>query len=128
MLAIIPNKKIYFSISVVLFVLSIASLLLWGLKLGIDFTGGSMWEVEFKNQRPDNQEIMKALADFKLDDAVVQPTGDKGLILKFRSVNENTHAAMKSSLNILSPLEEKKFDSVDALKQQIQKDLEWALD
>lgn len=112
MLAIIPNKKIYLTISAVLVLASVVAIAVWGLKLGIDFTGGSLWEVEFKNQRPSNQEILSVLAFHKLEDAVFQPTGEKGLIIKFRPVNENTHESMKRDLDDFSPIEEKRFESI----------------
>ena len=112
MLSIIPNKKIYLTIATILVGASLVSLAIWGLKLGIDFTGGSLWEIQFINARPDNSQIVSALSDFKLEDLQIQPVGDTGVILKFRSVNENTHAAMKDNLNRLSPLQEKSFESV----------------
>lgn len=122
MLAIIPNQKIFLGISTTLVVLSLVAVTVWGLKFGIDFTGGSQWEVEFKNNRPANAEVLKALAFYKLEDVVPQPTGDKGLILKFRPVNENTHEAMKRDLVAAFPLEEKKFDSIGpVIGQELQK-------
>ena len=47
MLSVIPNKKIYLTIAAILVGASLASLAVWGLKLGIDFTGGSLWEIQF---------------------------------------------------------------------------------
>lgn len=112
MLAIIPNKKIYFTISITLFVLSIVCLSMWGLKFGIDFTGGSMWEVEFLNERPSNEKIMEVMSAYKAEDVFIQPTGEKGAIIKFRDINENTHQALKQDLNSAAPLTEKKFESI----------------
>ncbi len=112
MISIIPNRKFYLTISAILVVVSILPVVFWGLKLGIDFTGGSQWEVEFKDNRPANEEVLKSLDFYKLENSVLQPTGDRGLILKFRSVNENTHEAMKQDLNSVFPIEEKKFDSI----------------
>ncbi len=112
MLAIISHKKIYLTLAAVLVTASIAAIAMWGLNFGIDFTGGSLWEVEFKNERPGNAEVVAALSFHKIEDAVLQPTGEKGLILKFRPVNENTHESMKRDLNDFSPIEEKKFESI----------------
>lgn len=112
MISIIPNRKFFITLSIALVILSIIPVIIWGLKLGIDFTGGSQWEVEFKNVRPANEDVLKALSFYKLEDSVLQPTGEKGLILKFRSVNEATHEAMKQDLNSAFPVEEKKFDSI----------------
>ncbi len=112
MLAIIPKKKIFLTVSITLVVLSWITVAVWGLKLDIDFTGGSLWEVKFENVPPQNAEILAALADYKIEPVVFQPVGDKGLIMKFRSVNENTHEAMKRDLVIIGPMEELRFDSI----------------
>lgn len=112
MISIIPNKKIYFTISITLFVLSIVCLSVWGLKFGIDFTGGSLWEIEFLNERPSNEKIMEVMGIYKAEDVFIQPTGEKGAIIKFRDINENTHQALKQDLNSVSPLTEKKFESI----------------
>ncbi len=112
MLNIIPNKKIYFTISITLFVLSIVCLSMWGLKFGIDFTGGSMWEVEFLNARPANEKITELMSIYKAEDVFIQPTGEKGAIIKFRDINENTHQALKKDLNSMAPFTEKKFESI----------------
>ena len=44
---IIEKTKTWYTISSALIVLSLASLLIFGLNLGIDFTGGSMLDIEF---------------------------------------------------------------------------------
>ena len=46
-LNIIKYRKIWLSLSGVLVVASILALFTWGLNFGIDFTGGSLLEVEF---------------------------------------------------------------------------------
>lgn len=112
MLSIIPNKKIYLTISAILVAVSVAAMAIWGLKLGIDFTGGSLWEIEFTGERPSKEDILANLAIYKLDEAVFQPTGEQGLIIKFRPVNENTHESVKRDLNDVYPLEEKRFESI----------------
>lgn len=112
MLAIIPNKKIYFTISAMLFILSLAALAVWGLKFGIDFTGGSMWEIEFANARPSNDQILQVMNKYKVQDIFIQPTSDKGVIMKFQNVAEDTHEMMKTDLNSVAPFTEKTFESI----------------
>ena len=41
------KRKLWFTISLVVIVPGLISLLVSGLKLGIDFTGGTLWEVRF---------------------------------------------------------------------------------
>lgn len=90
----ISHKKIFLSVSAVLVAASIAAIALWGLKLGIDFTGGSLLEIEFQGERPANVEIKKALEGLPIGSPVIQPTGERGMILRFSEVDEETHQAI----------------------------------
>ena len=50
MIAIIKQRKIWFIVSTVLVVASLAAILGIGLNLGIDVNGGSLMEIEFNQQ------------------------------------------------------------------------------
>ena len=41
------KRKLWFTISLLVIIPGLLSLLFSGLKLGIDFTGGTLWEVQF---------------------------------------------------------------------------------
>lgn len=112
MLQIIPNKKIFLTISVILVLASIFSVVFWGLKLGIDFTGGTYWEIEFLNSRPDNAAVLNVLNGMGLKDVMVQPTGDTGLILRMKDISENTHQAALQSLYSITPVRDVRFESI----------------
>ncbi|MEK7209719.1 MAG: protein translocase subunit SecF [Patescibacteria group bacterium] len=112
MLQIIPHKKISLTISVILVLASILSVVFWGLKLGIDFTGGTYWEVEFLNARPDNTSVLEALSGLGLKDIVTQPTGETGLILRLKDIPESVHHAALQSLNAISPVKDIRFESI----------------
>lgn len=101
MINIIQNRKIYFGISGLLVVLSIASLLIWGLVPAIDFTGGTLMEVEFSASRPTNQKARESLADLGLGEVKIQPTGARGLILRLKDINEKNHEEIISRLKFL---------------------------
>ena len=62
-------STIYYIISGLLILASVVSLAVFGLKFGIEFTGGSNMEIDFINQRPSNEAIQKQLADFNLGDS-----------------------------------------------------------
>ena len=101
MLKIIQKRKIYFTISAIVVVASIVLLMTLGLKLGIDFTGGTLMEVEYKNERPGNQEIQAEISDLDLGTVNIQSFGDKGMIFRFKEVDESVHQ------ELLNRLEEK---------------------
>lgn len=105
-------SKIYYFISIILVVASVASLIIFGLKFGIEFTGGSTIELEFKDSRPSNDQISDTLKDMDLGSIVIQPTGEKGLVLKLKGINEETHQQIFSKINSLSPSEEKSFQYI----------------
>ena len=105
-------SKIYYIFSAILIVGSIAALVIFGLKFGIEFTGGSTMELEFTENRPTNDEISNALEGIDLGGIVIQPTGEKGAILKFKGIDESTHQDILIKLNGLSPLEERAFQYI----------------
>jgi len=109
---IIQKKNIWLSISIAMFVVAVAALVMWGLKLGIDYTGGSMLEAKFE-QRPDVATIENKLKDLELGSLVVQPAGDNELSLRFQDSTEEKHQAVISKLKELDKnVEEISFEFV----------------
>ena len=72
---IIANRKIFYILSGILVSASLISILTFGLKFGIDFTGGSLLEVEYSGARPDSEVIRKDLEPFNLGSVIIQQTG-----------------------------------------------------
>ncbi len=105
-------STIYYIFSGILIIAAIASLIIFGLKFGIEFTGGSNMEIDFTEQRPVNEEISKVLSSFNLGEIVIQPTGEKGAILKFKGIDEETHQKVLAEINKLSPVQEKSFQFI----------------
>lgn len=113
MINFLKYKKIYYIFSALLVLATIVSLLVFGLNFGIDFTGGTLLEVDFgPGQRPENQEISEKLKEFNLGEIIIQPTQEKGVIMRFRDINEETHQKILSKLGEISPVEEKRFESI----------------
>ncbi len=114
-MAILNMHKTYtimFWVSILMVATSVAMIFVFGLKFGVDFKGGSVMELNFKNGRPNVEAINTALAD---KDALLSPFGTNGLIIRTRELTELSHQAILGKLNSAfssSGLEEKKFDSV----------------
>lgn len=104
-------RKIYYIFSGILILASLFSLFFFGVKLGIDFTGGSILELEFKGERPSNQKIQETLSDLNLD-LNLQTTGEKGLILRLKDINEETHQEIVQRLKKEGEIEEKRFEAI----------------
>jgi len=107
----IKYRKIYYFFSGILVLGSIASLVIFGLNFGIDFTGGSILELAFEN-RPENQAIQDKLKDLNFGEITIQPAGEKGVILRLKDIPENTHQEIISKLGEISKIEEKRFESI----------------
>ena len=99
---IINARKISYIFSGVLVASSFLVLGVWGLKLGIDFTGGTLMEVEFKDSRP----------DINLPDVTIQTAGERGLILRMPAIDEAKHQTILAELRKYGELEEKQFTSI----------------
>lgn len=95
---IIGKRKIFFIFSGILVTFSFLGFLIWGLPLGIDFTGGSLMEVEYSEARPSIADVKEKISDLDLGDVLIQQIGDKGMLLRFKSVSEDTHQEILSRL------------------------------
>ncbi len=92
---VIKYKKIFIGLSIVFVLLSIFSIAVFGLKLGIDFKGGSSLELSYK-QRPEIENIKALLVNAGFGDASVQPAGEQGVIIKSRELSESDRASILS--------------------------------
>lgn len=108
----VKYRKIYFIFSGTLILASIIFLLIFGLKPGIDFTGGSILELEFKEKRPANPEIQEKLADLNLGEFYIQPTGEKAVILRMRDITEETRQEILEKLGYPQELNELRFELI----------------
>ena len=69
------KRNLWFAISAAMLLPCILALIVWGLNFGIDFTGGSAWEVRFE-QDVGTEEISGVLAANGRPEATVQQVGD----------------------------------------------------
>lgn len=108
----IKSRKITYIFSGTLIILSLISILFFGFNLGIDFTGGSIMEIEYKNEIPSIDKIKEALKEYQIGDLKVQPVSG-GYILRFKEVNEEKHQQILKKLKFESlNFEERRFDSI----------------
>jgi preprotein translocase subunit SecF len=93
--------------------LSAAALLLWGLKPGIDLTGGSLLQVSYTaSSTPTTAQVEQAVVPLNFGEVRVQPTGANGYSLRSKALTNDQKDAMESALGALGPLHEDEFTSV----------------
>ncbi|MFA6919261.1 MAG: protein translocase subunit SecF [Patescibacteria group bacterium] len=98
-LRIIQNRKYYYLASGILFLVAVFALIAWGLKPGLDFTGGSLLEVNFSANRPDVVAVGDALKPLDLGDVKVQSAGEQEMMLRFKTVDQATHQKILDTLS-----------------------------
>jgi len=89
-ISFIKYRKIYFLFSGILVLASLAFLASFGLRLGIDFVGGSLLEVKFVEARLTSEEIKTELKGFDLGEIIIQPTGEMGVIIRTKATDVET--------------------------------------
>ncbi len=80
-------RKIYFIFSGILIIASLVCLIMFGLELGIDFTGGSLLEIEYTTERPSMEAIQEVLSEFEFKEMNIQPIAENGVVLRVREKN-----------------------------------------
>jgi len=106
----VKYRKVYYFFSGFLILASIFSLFFFRLNFGIDFTGGTLMQVEFKKERISNEEAGQKLADLNLRSLSLQQTGEKGLILRMENIDEEKHQAILAKFN--GEIEENSFEAI----------------
>lgn len=116
MIYVVKRRKLWFGLAVVLVGASILALLFWGLKFGTDFTGGSLIEVKFGENRPSGDEVRGLLKDLDLGEITIQLAGEQNMVLKFGKETEQMqekHWEINKILTEKYPgVSEEKFDSI----------------
>ncbi|MDD2207174.1 MAG: protein translocase subunit SecF [Aminobacterium sp.] len=112
------NKKFSFQLmkhrrqaillSLVLIVVSLGLLLVKGLNLGIDFTGGNVVQVEFSSPVPVG-DVRNVLAGVGQKQAVIQAYSDRGVIIR---VNADTEESRKEVIQSLKD----KYQDMEVLR------------
>lgn len=99
MYEVIKRRNIAFIFSGILFFGSIISLFLFGLKPGLDFTGGSLLEVSFTGgARPQTAEVRSTIEKSGFTPSTLQFSGDKAIIIKLPFLSEEEHQKILSGL------------------------------
>lgn len=122
---IIGKRKYTYVVSILLAFLSLISLILWGLNLGIDFKGGTMMEVQFSQEEnqeevipetnddsvqkeetskqaefkvPGREEIIEKLKELELQSLNIQESDNNVIILKYLGSDENSNEKVMEKL------------------------------
>lgn len=109
-LNVIGKSRIWLTFSSILVVASIVSLIVFGLNLGIDFTGGSLLDVQF-DEAVTTDQVETTVTDLGYD-VLVQESDDNGFILRMETITQDQHDEILAALGAITTFEEMRFESV----------------
>jgi preprotein translocase subunit SecF len=106
-------RLLYLVISTLVIGAGIFGLTKWGLRYGVDFTGGSMVEYKFKD-KISTEEITKLFEDKSITVSSVQVTGDGTYLFRFPPLNEEAKGKIDTALKdkYKDTYEELRFENV----------------
>jgi preprotein translocase subunit SecF len=124
---IIKNRYLYFAISLIVIIPGVIALFLWGLPLGIDFTGGSLLEVRFSSGQPLSTAQVNSIYDQFITTAqtappVIQPLGTDALSIRSKAIDDATKGLIVAEMEkqVGSTVEVLNFTQVSpAVGQQV---------
>jgi preprotein translocase subunit SecF len=94
---VVNNKNIFLTIGGVVMTAAIVCIAYFGLSLGIDFTGGSILEVQFAD-RPTIEAVEADVAELDIEESSVRPTGETGYVIRTPFLDESQRAQLMSNL------------------------------
>lgn len=112
---VIKTRFYWYIFSLILTVASIAYIALGGLKLSIDFTGGSIIELKFSGSRPETAEIVKAVSPSIVNAVTVVPVGEDQMSIRTETLDEDKHQQMLIKIKEVTTnqtVDELRFDSI----------------
>jgi len=95
---IVGKRYWFFAFSLLITVPGLIALLVGGLPLAIDFTGGSLLKLRFEGALPQPSEIKIIYSEFGFDDSQVQTLSDNGIQIRSRTMDEATKAAIEAAI------------------------------
>jgi len=108
-------KWLYFLISALVILPGMFSLIKWGLKPSIDFTGGTLLELGFKNPKGDVlSETKKVLTELKIDSTSIEYSSDKKLLIKSKPIGREDANSIAGDLgkSVEDKPQELRFETV----------------
>lgn len=96
---IIKNRKIWVLLTVILMIASVVVISFKGLNFGIEFTGGSIVEIEYTENVPTQSAVSDAVSNVVSEGFTVRQVGDSGFAIRTPFISEEEHGSLLEQLS-----------------------------
>ncbi|HEY4527253.1 MAG TPA: protein translocase subunit SecF [Candidatus Paceibacterota bacterium] len=97
---IIRHRNLFFAITGALIASSLIALAIFGLRLSIDFTGGTLVNVSYENGRPPAAELDSSIKAAGFSNYSLREAGENAVMLRADSINDAERAALAAMFSI----------------------------
>ena len=97
---IIKHKNIFFALTGLIMLLSLASFIFFGLKLGTDFTGGTLAQVTYANGRPSPEALQASLEAAGISGYSLREANTNDYILRAGNLTPAERSALPNTLSL----------------------------
>ena len=97
---IVTYRKVFFAMTGLLVLASIAAVLVFGLKLGTDFTGGVLVEARYADTRPSVSDLSAALQEHGYSGISLRDSQGGGYIVRAGNISPEMRAALPQTLSL----------------------------
>lgn len=112
MFRIIRIRKTWYIVSGFLIALSVASLLIFGLRIGIDYSGGTIITYETTNQQASDK-ITSEIKNLGITSYQINSSGQNQIVVKTTQLDTNQHQTLSQKISTDIPdIKEVKYDSI----------------
>jgi len=115
MFDLIKYKNLFIGISLALLVVAIVSIFTFGFREGIDFAGGTLWQVRFSEKEVSVSELENYLkTNFKIENVLVTAGSENGvMMIRTNELSESQHQEYMIKLQAdFGAMEELRFESI----------------
>ncbi len=125
---IIIHRGFFFCLTGLLLAAAIGAIVVWGLPLGIDFTGGSLMKVEYQNERPALADIQEKVTHAVAGAVSVRSFDERAVSIRTRTLTPEERDDVFVAVSSLGEAAELSYTSVGpALGSQFTNKALWAI-
>src|SRR3990167_6640848 len=125
---IITHRRFFFWLTGLILAAAIGAIIFFGLPLGIDFTGGSLMQVSYQNNRPTLADIEKQISTVHEGTISVRTVGTNEISIRARTMTPAEHEAILAAISANTGATELAYTSVGpSLGSQFTNKALWAI-